>query len=290
MSEGNFSRVLLRILDKWEIWWDIPRYEGLYQVSTWGNVKSLVQRRFKKLGNNRVVEIPLGILETTKDHDGYVFVSLWDAGGCRKSLRVHRIVLETFVGVCPPKMECRHLDGDPKNNHLVNICWGTRSENNKDRTRHGRWVSPFLGKVGELHHSSRLRNCDVPKVHELYSSGLTIKQVGDSLGVSETVVLGVLHGNTYKNSQPPLEKRAKMRTAAGANLRGRFGERCYAASLKDADIPEIHRLYISGYTTSQIGEMYGVHRCTIRRILCGKNYRNAQPPVESRAKLRRSKR
>ena len=52
--------------------------------------------------------------------------------------RVHRLVLETFVGRCPKGMECRHLDGDSKNNNLENLKWGTRLENEKDKTLHGR--------------------------------------------------------------------------------------------------------------------------------------------------------
>lgn len=51
---------------------------------------------------------------------------------------VHGLVLETYVGFRPKGMECRHLDGNPKNNKLKNLKWGTRLENEADRTRHGR--------------------------------------------------------------------------------------------------------------------------------------------------------
>lgn len=50
---------------------------------------------------------------------------------------VHRLVLETFVGPCPPKMECRHLDGNPQNNNLENLRWDTRSKNQIDAVKHG---------------------------------------------------------------------------------------------------------------------------------------------------------
>jgi hypothetical protein len=50
---------------------------------------------------------------------------------------VHRLVLETFVGPCPPGMQCRHMDGDPGNNHVSNLSWGTARQNQLDRRRHG---------------------------------------------------------------------------------------------------------------------------------------------------------
>lgn len=51
---------------------------------------------------------------------------------------VHRLVLETFVGPMPQGLQVRHLDGDPKNNHLVNLAYGSAKENAADRDRHGR--------------------------------------------------------------------------------------------------------------------------------------------------------
>jgi HNH endonuclease len=54
-----------------------------------------------------------------------------------KRFRLHSLVLECFVGPRPPGMECRHLDGNPSNNALENLAWGTRSENRADQVRHG---------------------------------------------------------------------------------------------------------------------------------------------------------
>ncbi len=55
---------------------------------------------------------------------------------------VHRLMLETFVGPRPEGYICRHLDGDPTNNHLSNLCWGTPRENYDDTIRHGRLKKP----------------------------------------------------------------------------------------------------------------------------------------------------
>jgi hypothetical protein len=51
--------------------------------------------------------------------------------------RMHRVILTAFAGPCPPRMECRHFNGDPLDNRSENLPWGTRSENVMDLVRHG---------------------------------------------------------------------------------------------------------------------------------------------------------
>lgn len=67
---------------------------------------------------------------------GYVRVSLYKDGNW-VTMYAHQLVLTAFVGPCPDGMECRHLDGNQRNNNLWNICWGTKEENEADRVRHG---------------------------------------------------------------------------------------------------------------------------------------------------------
>jgi len=74
---------------------------------------------------------------------------------------ISRIVLETFVGRCPKGWQCRHLDGNPLNNNLNNLKWGTRSENQMDRLRHG------TDHRGEKHGMSKLKKEDVFEIRKL---------------------------------------------------------------------------------------------------------------------------
>lgn len=83
---------------------------------------------------------------------GHKYVNI-RVDGRQVSFTVHRVVLETFIGDRPDRMECRHLDGDPANNRLENLKWDTRAENTKDRTRHGK------------HNTGNRERC--PKVHVL---------------------------------------------------------------------------------------------------------------------------
>ncbi len=57
-------------------------------------------------------------------------------GGIISRKLVHRLVLEAFVGPCPEGLECRHIDGNAKNNRLFNLKWGTKKENGEDRVTH----------------------------------------------------------------------------------------------------------------------------------------------------------
>lgn len=68
---------------------------------------------------------------------GHKIIKLFKIGN-RFYKNLHRLVLETFIGPCPKGMECRHLDGNPENNNIKNLCWGTHSENMKDMFKHGR--------------------------------------------------------------------------------------------------------------------------------------------------------
>lgn len=60
---------------------------------------------------------------------------------------MHELVLTAHVGPCPPGMECRHLDGDEKNNALSNLVWGTPPEQALDRVRHG--TADQVGPAGK---------------------------------------------------------------------------------------------------------------------------------------------
>lgn len=67
---------------------------------------------------------------------GHLHVQLWKDNRPR-TVRIHRLVLEAFVGPCPAGLEGCHGDGDASNNRLENLRWDTPSENNYDSVRHG---------------------------------------------------------------------------------------------------------------------------------------------------------
>ena len=118
-----------------EVWRDIPGYEGHYQVSDHGRVRSL-DRKVPNKGYGGTMLRRGRVLSMVADHKGYLLVRIF-LKGVRKRARVHRLVLEAFIGPCPDGMECCHNDGDPSNNHISNLRWDTRINNRQDAIRHG---------------------------------------------------------------------------------------------------------------------------------------------------------
>lgn len=110
-------------------------YEEHYKISDHGRVRG-VERVVPHARFGTMVKKAADI--KLKNHkDGYLVVTLHKEGK-RKNRMVHQVVLEAFVGPRPEGMETRHLDGDPKNNHVSNLAWGTPKENSADIDRHGR--------------------------------------------------------------------------------------------------------------------------------------------------------
>lgn len=107
-----------------EEWRPVVGYEGLYEVSDWGRVKSL----------DRIIDTILGykqfckgkMLKNSKDKNGYLFVAL---GSKNKNKKVHRLVAQAFIPNPENKSEIDHIDGNPQNNFVENLKWANRKEN-----------------------------------------------------------------------------------------------------------------------------------------------------------------
>src|SRR6187551_3600251 len=111
------------VADMAERWKVIPgEYEGRYMVSNEGRVLSLLTDK---------------ILKPTVTKDGYHRFILTAEHSVQRTHLAHSLVLRTFVGPCPPKMEGLHGNGDGLDNRLTNLRYGTRRENIMDGIAHG---------------------------------------------------------------------------------------------------------------------------------------------------------
>lgn len=118
---------------KAETWKDIPGYEGRYQASDQGHIRSLDRRVRCAHGATRLMRG--GILRpAASKNNPHLYVVL--GHGAAGSL-VHQLVAMTFHGPRPEGQEVRHLDGDPQNNRADNLAYGTRTENLLDIYRVG---------------------------------------------------------------------------------------------------------------------------------------------------------
>lgn len=117
-----------------ECWRPIAGFEGIYEASTTGKVRSV--DRATKLANGNVRKYRGQLISQFENSAGYYVIRL-SKNGKTSPHRVHRIVAETFIGERGQGLEIRHLDGNPKNNDVSNLKYGTHSENMFDKRGHG---------------------------------------------------------------------------------------------------------------------------------------------------------
>lgn len=109
-----------------EQWRPVVGYEGLYEVSDQGRMRSL------RLG--RTLTVPPNL-------SGYRQTTIRDADGRRDNAKLHILVATAFHGPRPDGHQCRHLNGDKLDNRAINLAWGTAAENQQDSVRHGTHTS-----------------------------------------------------------------------------------------------------------------------------------------------------
>lgn len=119
-----------------ERWLPVVGFEGQYEVSDHGRVRSLPRVQFwRRTICGKLIEgerhFSGKVLTPTPKKAGHMHVQL----GRANRFYVHHLVLNAFVGPAPAGHECLHWDDEPSNNHLSNLRWGTRSENLADFAR-----------------------------------------------------------------------------------------------------------------------------------------------------------
>lgn len=157
-----------------EVWKPVVGFAD-YEVSDLGRVRSWKHRTPGKRRNEAKLLSPA---------TGGPYCSLvLRRDGASVTRRVHRLVLETFVGPCPEGMECLHGDGNRLNNKLSNLSWGTPLENMADQRRHG-----AINHSG-IHNGAAKLTDDA--VRQIRASDSTNAELGRQFGVSATTICSV---------------------------------------------------------------------------------------------------
>lgn len=164
-----------------EVWKAVPGFEGLYEVSDQGRVRSLdrtirVRNRWGTLTARRFFGRVLRP-ETNKERGGYRYVNLHDEDG-QHLRRVAVLVAAAFLGARPSGQEVRHLNGHATDDRAVNLAYGTRKENAADREAHGTALR------GETHPSSVLTKAEVDRIRGLRGR-VSQRRIASQFGVSQ---------------------------------------------------------------------------------------------------------
>lgn len=132
-------------------------WEGLYEVSDQGRVRSVERRvHYTRMGFDETRRVPARIKKPTPHPlTGHLYVHLY-RNNVRSAVKVHHLVLVTFVGPCPPGMEGCHANDVADDNRLENLRWDTHIENCKDRSRN-RTPATHCGRNHEFTQENTMR-------------------------------------------------------------------------------------------------------------------------------------
>lgn len=161
-----------------EDWKDVENYEGYYQISSLGRVRSVTRLIIYKTGKRFTYKSR--ILKQRTDKDGYLRITLNKE--CKLStMSMHRLVAIHFIPNPDNLLQVNHLDGDKTNNSISNLEWCNVYDNLKHSYREG------LKKT-------KLNEQDVKDIKELYKLGKhTQKQIGELYGVNKEHINGIIN-------------------------------------------------------------------------------------------------
>jgi hypothetical protein len=163
-----------------ENWRAIPGYNGRYEASDQGNIRSLPWEFTRVIrGRLQTFKSKLKLMKLRKAKDGYLQVDLVMPEGNKTTIQVHRLILMTFVG--PPEEgqhACHYPDPDKTNNKPENLCWASRQENEAHKLEHG------THQRGENSPTAKLTDDDIRAIRASDETGTVLAKryhVSDSL-------------------------------------------------------------------------------------------------------------
>jgi hypothetical protein len=156
-----------------EIWKNIPNFNN-YEASNLGRIRNK---------NGRILSTGKSL-----EKGGYKRVTLRKRyKGKQYSHAVHRLIILTFKGKCPVGKEVRHLDGNPLNNKIKNLVYGTRSENINDRWIHGEDVAET--------YATKLCRKDANDIRKLIKTKkYKQREIAKIYNVSDTTICAIKYG------------------------------------------------------------------------------------------------
>lgn len=189
-----------------EEWRPITDWEGLYKISSLGNVCSL-SRTIKKR-NGAKVKMRGRVLRTHLNTSGYPSIRLLDAETGRNiNARIHRLIAEEFLENPDGKPYVNHKDCDKSNSVLANLEWVTPAENSQHAVRMGR--GHIVRMKGEDNPSSKLTRVEVLDIKARLRSNESVIEIARRFGISRRTTYDIKNGTLWSHAvlpPPPTEQ------------------------------------------------------------------------------------
>lgn len=167
-------------------WQFVPGYEGFYEVSDRGEVRS-----YYKIRGHGKIQKAARVLNPISGPYGHRFVCL-ALRGQRRMRSIARLVLGAFVGPCPQNKESAHLNGNSADDRLINLAWVTHKENMDHKKIHGTILR------GENHPMAILRNCDVRRIKKLLKSRRYFQyEIARGFNVDKRIIQKIASGTRW---------------------------------------------------------------------------------------------
>ena len=166
-----------------ERWLPVVGFEGRYEVSDQGNIRSLSTYQSSRYHRQVAGSV---------NGRGYRYVTLFD-GHAKHNVAVHRTVLEAFIGPCPSGHQGAHGNGDRTDNRLSNLRWASAKENIADRTAHGRTVR------GVDQESAKLDDGTVRTIKRMREAGFSAYETARLACVNPTTIKRIWDGELWKH-------------------------------------------------------------------------------------------
>lgn len=177
-----------------EIWKDVVGFEGGYQVSNLGRIKTKERNVYHPTLGTVIVNEK--IRKQTTAFNGYKKVNM-SFDGKRKYMSVHRMVCEAFNGPQPSNNhQVAHNDGCKTNNNSLNLRWATAKENTKDRSKHG---NHYVSK-GEKCSLAKLTKKDVLNIRNIWNKGdRSQSKIAKQYNVSQSCISKIINKQRWNH-------------------------------------------------------------------------------------------
>ena len=244
----------------------IRGYEGYYQVSNYGNVKSLDRVVKEKTGKTQALKSR--VLKPRINPSGYCYVEL-SKNGSKATFAIHQLVAQAFLNNPENKPIVNHINGVKTDNNVSNLEWATYSENLSHAYSTGLRTSVSSKAVGEKNYRRKLKSVQVIEIKRLLAEGnLTYKEIAKKYGVSRSTI-GSINSNRYwSHITVNNAKCSKKSTTRNSGSKNNFSK------LDESLVLRIKLALNCGVAVKLLASQYGVASTTIYEIKRGATWQH----------------